>query len=500
MQERILVEKTMTSTAQQVRLLMKYSRTHKLLTAAALAAMSVRTARRYLNRREPPKSRKPRDYRTRPDPFANVWHEVENLLKADSGLEAKTLLEWLMERYPDQYHPGQLRTLQRRVKDWRIFEGPPSKEVFFPQEILPGKQSQSDFTWCNELEVTIAGAPFPHLLYHFMLPYSRWEFVCIVASESFDALSCGYDSAVRELGAVAVEHRTDNLAAAVPIGQRKVFQRRWKDFLAHYGVQPSANNPGMSNENGSVEKSHHLLKSSLDQKLRLRGSRDFGSVGAYENFLREFVHRRNRQRIVKFTEEFKLLRELPLRSWKDPREMTVTVSAWSTIAVLRALYSVPSRFIGSKLRVLVYKDSVQVFYGTRLIQEMPRVGSGEKSINYRHIIAHLLRKPGAFAQYQFREELFPGVVFRRAFDRLKSELRDQADREYLKLLNLAALNSEHDVANALDTLLAADQIPDESAVKHLTAKKVVVPEITVNAPDLRIYDSLIGSTKEDISA
>lgn len=462
--------------------------------------MSLRTARRYLNRTEPPKSRKPRDYRTRPDPFGEVWHEVTNLLSKDDGLEAKTVMEWLLERYPEKFHPGQLRTLQRRIKDWRILEGPVRNDVFFPQVIRPGQQTQSDFTWCNKLEITIAGKPFPHLLFHLVLPYSRWEAASIATSESFESLSEGYSRAVRELGAVAPEHRTDNLAAAVPIGQRKVFQRRWGDFLAHYGVEPSANNPGMSNENGSIEKSHHLLKSAIDQKLRLRGSRDFGSVSAYESFLAEMIHSRNRSRCTRFAEELKLLKELPARSWNDPRELTVTVSAWSTIAVLRALYSVPSRFIGTKLRVLVYRDCVQIFYAHKLVQEMQRIPAGDKSINYRHVIAHLLRKPGAFANYQFREELFPGLVFRRAFDTLLSELGSASDKEYLRILNLAAMNSEHQVATALAALLANNQLPTETAVRALITTKIEVPNITVNPPDLKQYDSLINNSDEDQSA
>src|SRR5262249_23393053 len=156
---------------------------------------------------------------------------------------------------------------------------------------------QSDYTSCNELEVTIAGEPFQHLLFHFMLPYSRWETASIAFSESFESLTQGYATAVKELGAVAPEHRTNNLAAAVPIGaDRHVFQRNWKNFLAYFGATPSANNPNQSHENGSVEKSHDLLKKALDQRLRLRGNRNFATRDAYEEFIRSVVQRRNKDR------------------------------------------------------------------------------------------------------------------------------------------------------------------------------------------------------------
>lgn len=483
---------------------MEYVKTCSLPIAAAKSGMSLSSAKRYVRSGGKPKRKiepKPRTWKTRDNPFENVWPEVAQMLAKDIGLEAKTLMAWLLEKYPDEFNPGQLRTLQRRVKDWRVLEGPERREVFFPQEILPGRQSQSDYTHCNRLEVTIDGEAFPHMLFHFMLPYSRWEYVCISATESFDTLTAGYSAAVEALGAVAPEHRTDNLAAAVPIGERHVFQRRWKDFLCHHGVKPSANNPGKSNENGSVEKSHDLFKRALDQRLRLRGSRNFGSVDAYESFLKDMVWERNRHRREKVTEELRLLKPLPKRMWDEPKEFCAGVSAWSTIVVFNAIYSVPSRFIGQRLKVLMYFTQLKVFYGTRLVQEMPRQPAGGKCINYRHLILHLMRKPGAFRNYMFREELFPRLVFRQAYDALRRSNDEKADKEYLKLLNLAAMESEQDVATALDLLLQAGKTPDERSVRSLCTRPISIPDITVSPPQLDSYDSLLTfNYKEGTSA
>ena len=84
-------------------------------------------------------------WRTRDDPFTEVWEEIRGELDLNSGLEAKTLFEALQRKYPGLFADGQLRTLQRRVKIWRALEGP-SKEVFFSQVHKPGRLSQSDFT------------------------------------------------------------------------------------------------------------------------------------------------------------------------------------------------------------------------------------------------------------------------------------------------------------------------------------------------------------------
>jgi transposase len=491
----------MACTEEQIKKLMKYAGSCTLEAAAAKAGMSLRTARDYLKRGGRMKQKKRREHRTRPDPFAEVWPEVKNLLESDSGLEAKTVMEWLDQRYPGQFENGQLRTLQRRVKDWRVLEGPERKEVMFPQDIQPGRQSQSDYTHCTKLGITIAGEPFPHMLFHFMLPYSRWEFVEIAHTESLASLMGGYLRAVEELGATAPEHRTDNLAAAVPIGKRGEFQERWKNFLQFYGVHPSANNPRRSHENGSVEKSNDLFKNALDQRLRLRGSRNFGSLDAYEAYLREMLHARNRQRRERLTEELKLLQPLPAPSWADPKELTVTVSAWSTIVVQRAIYSVPSRLIGTRLRATVYKDKIEVYYGTRLVQCMPKVGPGERVISYRHIIAHLLRKPKAFTYYQFREELFPSSVFRRALDDLLSRKgNDAGEREYLQILNLAAIENELDVASALQLLLETSTEISESSVRQLIARKFEMPTVEVKTTPLSVYDELLTFRASEVAS
>jgi transposase len=484
----------MTCTDEQIRKLLKYAISYPQEIAAAKAGMSFSTAKRYLKMRGKRKSVKktPRVWRTREDPFVDVWPEVRALLESDSGLEAKTLMEWLLAKYPDKFHPGQERTLRRRVHDWRVLEGPERREVMFPQNILPGRQSQSDYTHCSELEVTICGIAFRHLLFHFMLPYSRWEFVWICFTESFETLTTGYGRAVRALGYVAPEHRTDNLAAAVPIGERNAFQARWIDFLKHFGAEPSANNPGCSNENGSVEKSHHLFKHAIDQRLRLRGSREFKSIEEYDRYLQNAVTERNRHRHERLQEELQFLTTMPATDWYDPRQYAATVNAWSTIGVGGALYSVPSRYIGQKLRVLADYESVRVYYGRHLIISAPRKESGGRCIDYRHVIFHLLRKPGAFQNYQFREELFPRLVFRQAYDALLVHNDERADKEYLLILNQAALGSEDAVCTALAKLLENNSLPTSEAVRQLCELPKSVPYVEVDEPKLDGYDNLLS--------
>ena len=160
----------------QVRKLMKLLNEEQTLSlASAKSGMDEKTARKYrCLGKLPSEVSKKHSWRTREDSFAEIWEEVRSKLDVNSGLQAKTLFKDLQRRHPGQYQDGQLRTLQRRVKQWRALEGPP-KEVFFEQRHEPGELCQSDFTNMNKLGVWIQGQPFDHLIYHFVMTYSNWE-------------------------------------------------------------------------------------------------------------------------------------------------------------------------------------------------------------------------------------------------------------------------------------------------------------------------------------
>jgi hypothetical protein len=145
-------------TDEQVRRLRKLSNTEKNQEiAASKAGMDPTTARRYLVlERLPSELKKERPWRTREDPFGEVWDAVQQQIQESPGLEAKTLFEWLQREYPGRFSDGQIRTLQRRIKLWRVTEGP-GQEVYFGQKHTPGRLCASDFTHMTELGITLGG-------------------------------------------------------------------------------------------------------------------------------------------------------------------------------------------------------------------------------------------------------------------------------------------------------------------------------------------------------
>ena len=283
---------------QQVRYLMKLKQKGKTLKQASLkSGMSEKTSRKYLRiSKLPSECSEPHDWRTRPDPFLKVWDEIKNQLDLNPGLQAKTLFYDLQRRYPGDFPDGQLRTFQRKVKRWRALKGP-SREVYFPQVHHPGVLAESDFCSLSRFGVTISGARFDHLLYHFVLTYSNWETGTICFSESFESLSEGVQNALFILGGVPLEHQTDRLSAAVHhLGQPEEFTPRYQWLLNHYGLKGRKIQAGKANENGDVEQSHYRFRQALEQSLLLRNSRDFSSREEYADFIRSLFEQLNANR------------------------------------------------------------------------------------------------------------------------------------------------------------------------------------------------------------
>lgn len=486
-------------TDEQVRLLRtKLMQGKTQVVAAAGAGMSERSARSWKEGRVPSQTKETRTWRTRPDPFAEVWtREVVPLLERDDGrvLEGRTLLLELDKKHPGQYDERQLRTLQRRMRQWRALQGP-EREVFFEQKHVPGREGAFDFTDATDLGVGICGEPFEHLLFEFVLSFSGWTWTGLSYSETFEALSEGLQGALWELGACPEVARSDNLSAAtheIKLTGGRALTTRYQALLEHYGLASTRIQPGRAHENGVAEQKHARTKSLLAQAMVIRGSRDFGSVEEYQVFVRGVVEQSNRPREAKLLVERERLKALP----RSPLPFFTTfhphVSRWSTVRVGSRVYSVPSRLIGHDVEVRQHASQVEVFYADELVQSMPRVrGVKTACIDYRHVIWSLVRKPGAFARYRFREELFPTLVFRQTYDALRERLAERADVEYVRILHLAASTLESRVEQVLLGLLSSGEAFDYARVRSLGAPApAIVPVVSIPEPDLSQYDRML---------
>lgn len=480
----------------------EYGKTGKKEQSALRAGMSRNTGSKYLKLGKlPSELKQPRTWRTRPDAFEEEWPEIAERLRDAPELEGKALFEDLLSRNPDRYHPGQMRTFQRRLKRWRATEGP-DRKVFFPQEHRPGEAMQTDFTWGNKLGVTIGGEPFRHLLCHVVLPYSNWEWATVCRSESLAALKRGIQAAVFRLGRIARYHQTDNSTAATHnlTERMRAFNEEYVRFIEELGMEPRTIAPGAKEQNGDVEALNGALKRRLKQHLLLRGSRDFESVEAYEHWLAESLDKANRTRNKRLQQEIEVMKPPGVDRLPEFTEIRVRVTSHSTISVKNNIYSVPSRLIGEMVKVRVYDDRLEVFYGDTLQFGVDRLmGRGGHRIDYRHIIRSLVRKPGAFRLFKYREDLFPSMTFRKAYDalcRVHDERR--AALAYLRILHLAASTMETEVEAALHLVMEGGLPITMENVKDLTDvdyRPAPVPMDTFEV-DLSGYDALLPMNRE----
>ena len=477
---------------------MEYQKCGTIESAAMKANMSPKTASKYIKSGELPSAQvKERDWRTREDPFESIWTEAKAKLDEAPELQGKALFEWFCEQYPDLFQEGQLRTFQRKIKRWRATNGP-AKEVYFPQIHEPGKRLSFDFTHMDSLEITIGGQPFDHLLFHAVLTYSNWQWIRICHSESLLALRSGIQSTFLQLNHLPKEIWSDHSSAAThQIGAEqpgdRAFNERYLELTDHYGVMPRTIQVNSPHENGDVESANGVFKSRVNQHLLLRGSRDFEDLDTYRLFLEQIAHKANRMRSDKLVEELAVMRPLKERLLNEYEEKIARVTSWSTVNINRKTYSVPSRLIGEKVKVRLYEDRAEVWFAGALQERITRTPGRSHQINYRHIIDWLLRKPGAFCNYRYHEDLFPQLRFRQAYDELCDKLpQRKADIEYLRILKHAAHNSESDVHEALEMLHELALLPTLHHVEEfLPQREVSIPEMNAFEVCLSSYDELI---------
>lgn len=469
--------------------------------------MSRPTARKYLEAGQPPTELQAKHtWRTREDPLVAIWLQAQAMLEEAPDLEAKLLFEYLSERADGAVQESHLRTFQRRVKLWRLQHGP-DKEVFFVQDWEPGRALQLDWTRAGELAVTIAGEPYEHLLCHTVLPYSNWDWATVCRSESLLSLRHGLQESLLQLGKATQELRVDNSSAAthrIGEGAERVFNPEFASLCEHYGLVPKTIGIGCPNENGDVESSNGHLKRRLRQHLLLRGSRDFETESAYEEFLQDVLRAGNRGRTDKLTQELAVMKPLPPTRLSECDEVYCRVSSSSAIRVKKVAYSVPARLIGQEVKVAIYESQLRVYSGRELLLSLPRRHSDRGMVlDYRHVIDHLLRKPGAFERYRYREQLFPGQMFRPAYDYLVAQRGPRRGVvEYLQLLKLTSQVRQSDVELRLIDFLS----PPGMAWSVEQIRQALVPQaqpmlaVAELQPEWTSYDALLHAQPEVVYA
>jgi transposase InsO family protein len=482
---------------------MKFRHNDGVAVAAARAGFSTATGYRLSKDPQLPTQKAMPRGRRRPDPLIDIFDaEIVPMLESSPGLRAVAIFEEMQQRHPE-LSPGVRRTMERRIRAWRALHGE-EQEVIFRQTHEPGKMGLSDFTDMAELGVTVAGVPLDHRLYHFRLVWSGFEHAhVILGGESYVALAQGLQNALWALGGSPVDHRSDSLSAAfrnLDTDARADLTRRYDALCEHYGMTPSRNNRGVAHENGSVESAHGHLKKTVRDALLMRGTAAFDNLDDYRRFVDEVIAAKNRRNAARIDAERASLQPLPDRRTSDYEETIVTVTSTSGFTLRKVFYTVPSRLIGHRLRVRLYDDRLDLLIGGTPLLTLPRGrasanGKHGHVVDYRHVIRSLRRKPMALAGLVYRDALFPREAYRRMFERLSEQMPERsACRIMVALLALAHERAcEAELADILETDLAADRLPDLAALRtRFAPDPATLPEVVVTLAPLSGYDVLLS--------
>ena len=447
-----------------------------------------------------------------PNPFSELLEsEVAPLLEADvdGKLQASAVVDHLIAQYPERFvgmkRKSLCKDMQRFFSKWRQEHGkvpacrwqsrPGAQHLHtgkrplltMEQEHPPGREAQIDFTSCNNLHVTIKGECYPHELSVFRLSYSSWIHVDPATAENASALMQGLQRAMWDLGGVPEVVRSDNAGCVI---QNRRPTRPYQDFLHHYDLKITLINPGRPRENGGVEGGNGLVKTAIDQALRIRGNRDFASKKEYASFVREQVNRLNLRTEVqsKLAVERVHLRPLPPEPAPEYVMLKSRVQKTSFIKVAKCRYSVPARALGEMVTVHLYADHLEVYrYDGRRLTRWERLRGKNKVIaDPRHLIGDVLQMPRGFERWdrKVKKLMFPLPVFRKCYDGLRGWDKGGADSTYyeanygyLRILYLALqANRVGIVAGILEDLLKQGSPFGYADVKKELARLLGWPE------------------------
>lgn len=470
--------------------------------AAAKAGISERSARR-IDMKELQPQLGQRTWRTRPDPLIDVWASiVVPWLERNETISSIGIFDYLCEYHGDCFDPRARRTLERRIRAWRQLHGP-EQDVVFLQTHAPGDLGIADFTVVNE-PVTICAQPLKHRLFHYRLVASGWAYVQVVCGgESFSALSDGLQNAFWQSGGVPRQLRTDSLSAAYKNkAEHDDFTCQFGQLCQHYGVRATRNNRGVAHENGAIESPNNHLKRQLHQALVLRGSFEFDTLEAYNKFVQQLVARRNRRVATAWADERRQLRPLPSKRSVNYSEQRIRVTRSSTIEIRRIVYTVPSRLIGARVTVRIYDTKLEIWCANECTLTLDRVfapagKTRARSVDYRHVIEALVKKPRAFRSSQLRDELLPTHDYQTIWQHVDHRLSADAACQYIvRLLHLAKKTDHQDAIGryVLDQVALRGLPSLLSCEERFAPKTRVMPKITVRQHNLHDYNRLLQTT------
>ncbi len=397
-------------------------------------------------------------------------------------------------------HAVGVTVVKAAVAEWKRQR----REVFVPLTYRPGDLAEVDFF---EVLVDVDGVRRKAWLFLMRLMYSGRDFAWIYERQDQISFLDGHVRAFAHFEGVPARVAYDNLRAAVVrilVGGARTLTPRFAALASHYLLEACFCRPGVGHDKGGVESRGKAVRQQALVPI---------PVGPTLAVINEALLAQMDARLVtqcdaagqtiglRFTEEQRQFRLVPT-PFAPEATTFATVSSRALVRLEGAVYSVPSRWAGLDLIVRIGATTVTLVgrEGTQI--RHPRKRFGQRSIDYRHYLAELARKPQAVRQVlpDLLRDL--GTPFPAIWDQLQGAHGPrEAARLFAKVLGqldtygaavvVPALT--HALATGTPLLLALTPARSTSTLVALDAVPAPLRDITVTSGCAADYDGwLLG--------
>lgn len=402
---------------------------------------------------------------------------------------------------------GAETTVRRYVREARLRLGVGVRQAFIPSDPQVGVEAEVDWGRC----IAILGGVETRLKFFCMRSkYSGKHFVRCYPCERQQALFDGHIHAFAFFGGVFPVLIYDNLTTAVQKvfrGKKRILQESYDKFRAFYNFIPRFCNPGQGHEKGGVEglvgyaRRNYMVPvpeaetlETLNEKLL----KDCLAYGSHRISGRD-------QTVTKLYEaEKKHLIALPEIAFSNLETSCGKVDKYSTAVVDKNHYSAPTAYAYCKVRVVLYVDRVEVFYGSKKIASHQRLYNNNKwSLQPEHYLELIQQRPQAFESArpirQWRKS-WP-ICLEKLLERFcKKQGHTKGIKDFISVLMLYKDHDAGDIESAVEKALSAN-VSSSQAVKHIliNSQKQTEPSFaalknwqTLPPPDVSIYHQIGG--------
>ncbi len=368
-------------------------------------------------------------------------------------------------------------TVRRYVREARRRLGVRPSGVFIPLEPELGREAEVDWGGCHAI---VAGEYTKLKSFCMRSKGSGKAFVQCFPCERQQAFFEGHLGAFAFYGGVFRTLVYDNLTSAVEKvlkGKDRKLQESFEKFRAYYNFEARFCNPDRAHEKGGVEglvgyaRRNFLVPIPRVESLAELNAQLLAECAAYGD------HRiKGRDKTVKelFEEEKKHLLPLPGVPFSNLDTVSAKVDKYSTVVVDRNRYSVPTRYAGLRVRVMLYVGRVDIFYGNQRIATHERLyGDNKWQLDPMHYLELLGQRPQAFQSArpirQWRAE-WPAALEKLLERFCEARGANQGIKEFIGVLGLFDKHEREDVMEAVEEAVRAG-VSSREAVEHLLRRE-----------------------------